>query len=241
MITSGLIAPAVAQSSGAQWFVPKTAAPAATSAPARTAAPAAAAAPATAQVQISLPAMPALPQLPQGSSPPAAVIGVLDLTGVLRSSTAYQAVQKEMTDRQNKLNSDAQTEQAAWREQNQEITDQQKTLTADQLSAKQAALQDRISNAEKLFKARDQRNQDAANYAYEQINQVLNNIVAQVAQSRGMNLVLSQTSVILNVREFDISTQVAAELNQVLSSVQVPPDGADVAEFARAHQAKASK
>ena len=243
------ISPAHAQSSSSKWFVPKAAdtpAPANNSGPRANRAPpaqeqaqASAAAPAG-QIQVGLPPLPSLPQIARGSTPPAAVIGVLDVSGVLRSSAAYVAVQKEMAVRQDKLNSDAQQEQAVWREMNQTLTDQQKTISADQYAEKQKELQDRIAAKEKEFKARDQLNQDAANYAYEQIQQVLNSIVQQVAESRSMNLVLFQSQeVVLNAPEFDISQQVAAELNQVLPTVLVPPDGADVATFARAHEAKA--
>ena len=233
-------APAIAQtSSNSKWFVPKTASQTAPPPAAPKAAPAPAAAASTDQV--GLPALPALPQIAPGTTPPAAVIGVLDISGVLRSSTAYQTVQKVMQTRQDKLTADAQQEQAKWREMNQQITDQQKTLTAEAFAAKQAALQDEISNVEKEYKARDQRNQDAANYAYAEINQVLQSIVGQVAQSRNMNMILSQTQVVLNIGEFNISAQVAAELNQVLPSVLIPPDGADVASFARAHEVKTGR
>ena len=236
---------AIAQSSSGngKWFVPKPAAD--TSTAQNTSGPRASRATqqssdeTPAQVQVGLPPLPGLPQIDRGASPPAAVIGVLDVTGVLRSSVAYQAVQKEMQGRQNSLNSDAQKEQARWREMNQTLTDQQKNETADQYATKQKQLQDTISDAEKQFKARDQLNQDAANYASEQIQAVLNEIVQQVADSRGINMVLYQTDVVPLAPGFDISAQVATELNQILPSVLLPPEGADVAAFARAHQAKA--
>jgi len=229
-------AAAIAQtSSGTKWFVPKTAAtPAA--APAPVAAPAQQQA-AAETTQVGLPPLPAPPQVAPGASPPAAVIGVFDLNGVIRSSTAYLAVQNEMRTREARLNADAQKAQTEWAELKQNLVDQQKTLTADQFAARNAQITDRIAKDEANFKARDQRIQDAATYADDQIEQELNTIVGQVAQSHGMNIVLFQTAVVLNVREFDISAQVAQELNQVLPSVLVPPDGADVTAFARAHEA----
>jgi Skp family chaperone for outer membrane proteins len=241
MIACSAVVPALAQS---QWFVPKTASEPVAPAPGPRASKAAAArapvagAPAA---QVGLPALPALPQIERGATPPAAVIGVLDVSGVLRSSSAYQAVQKEMAARKAALDADAQKEQSVWREMNQALTDQQKTLPADQLAAKQKALQDRVNDATKQFQTRDQHNQDAANYAFAQIQQVLTSILNQVAESHGMNMVLYQNQVVLSVREFDISVQVAQELNQVLPSVLIPPDGADVAAFARAHEVKAKK
>jgi len=230
---------AVAQTpSSTKWFVPKTAAAPAAPAPAA-AAPSAAAATAD-NSQVGLPPLPAPPQITPGASPPAAVIGVFDLNGVIRSSTAYLAVQNEMRAREAKLNADAQKAQSEWAAMKQNLVDQQKSLSADQFAARNAQITDRIARDEAIFKARDQQIQDAATYSDDQIEQELNAIVGQVAQSHGMNIVLLQTAVVLNVREFDISAQVAQELNQVLPSVLIPPDGADVTQFARAHEARAT-
>jgi Skp family chaperone for outer membrane proteins len=232
--------PAFAQSasSGAKWFVPKAAVASTAEPVTAKAAPAQAAA---STVQPGLPPMPALPQIPTVDAPPAAVVGVIDISGVVRSSTAYQAEQKDLQARKAKLDADAQAEQAKWREINQQITDDQKTKPADQVAAEQKQLQDRVSAAQKDFTARGQRMQDAANYADAQIQQVLGQITSQVARSHNMNLVIYQTQVVLSIRAFDISAEVAQELNHVLPSVLIPPDGADVAAFAVAHQAKAGK
>ncbi len=50
-------------------------------------------------------------------------------------------------------------------------------------------------------------------------------VIRQVSESRGMNLVLHRSQVALNVNEFDISEQVAEQLNKLLPSVNVPADG----------------
>ena len=50
-----------------------------------------------------------------------------------------------------------------------------------------------------------------------------------------MNLVLHRAQVALNVNEFDITEQVAEQLNKVLPSVDIPPEGvAPVAQQAPA-------
>ena len=49
-------------------------------------------------------------------------------------------------------------------------------------------------------------------------------VIRQVAQSRGMNLVLHRAQVALNMNAFDISDEVTKELNIVLPAVTVPPD-----------------
>ena len=49
-----------------------------------------------------------------------------------------------------------------------------------------------------------------------------------------MNLVLHRSQVALNVDQFDITEQVAEQLNKVLASVVIPPDGVSPATLAKA-------
>jgi hypothetical protein len=58
-----------------------------------------------------------------------------------------------------------------------------------------------------------------------QIERSLVAVIRQIAESRGMNLVLHRAQVALNVAEFDITDQVTEELNKLLPSVTIPPDG----------------
>ncbi len=48
-----------------------------------------------------------------------------------------------------------------------------------------------------------------------------------------MNLVLHRSQVALNVNQFDITGQVAEQLNKVLASVVIPPDGVSPATLAQ--------
>jgi len=189
------------------------------------ASPAAPAEPAQQGPQVALPPIPQLPALPRGPSPPAAVIGVLGVPEVMRASAAAQQVEKVLGARREKLNQDAQKEQAAWRDMQQALANDRPKLTAEQISKRERELQERITNAQRQFRERNKIIQDAAQYALAQIERTLVAVIRQVAESRGMNLVLHRAQVALNVNEFDITPQVADELNKLLTSVNIPPDG----------------
>jgi Skp family chaperone for outer membrane proteins len=181
--------------------------------------------------------VPDLPALPRGSSPPAAVVGVLGVPEVMRASTAAQQVERVLGERRDKLGQDAQKEQAAWREMQQSLANQRGSLNPDQVRAKERELQERITNAQKQFRDRNLIIQEAAQYSLSQIERTLIAVIRQVSESRGMNLVLHRTQVALNVNEFDITEAVTAELNKVLPEVKIPPDGVSPATFAQANPA----
>ncbi len=176
------------------------------------------------QLQVNLPPMPELPPVPKGTEPPTPRIGVLGVPDVMRVSTAAQEVERVLGGRRQKLNEDAQKEQAAWRG----------SLSAEQIRAKERELQERITNAQRTFRERDRVIQDAAQYSLAQIERVLVAVIRQVAESRGMNLVLHRQQVALNANEFDLTDQVTQQLNKVLPAVLIPPDGVSPAAMAQA-------
>ena len=180
---------------------------------------------------MSLPPVPDLQSLPRTNSPPAAVIGVLGIPDIMRTSTAAQQVEKVIGERREKLNEDAQKEQMAWRDLQQNLASQRANLNADQVRAKERELQDRISNAQKQFRDRNRIIQESGQYGLAQIERMLIAVIRQVSESRGMNLVLHRQQVALNINEFDITEQVVDQLNKVLPNVVLPADGVAVASF----------
>ncbi len=169
--------------------------------------------------------VPDLPALPKGASPPAAVIGVLGVPEIMRATTAAQQVEKVISQRREKLNEDAQKEQAAWRDLQQQLSAQRATMTPDQVRQKERELQERITSSQNSFRDRNRIIQETAQYSLGQIERTLIGVIRQVAESRGMNLVLHRAQVALNINEFDITEQVTQQLNKVMPSITIPPDG----------------
>ena len=188
--------------------------------------------------QIPQPPVPDLPALPRSTTPPAAVIGVLGVPEIMHGATAALQVEKVIGERREKLNQDAQKEQAAWRDLQQGLSAQRATLTPDQIRAKERDLQERITAAQKSFKDRNRIIQEAAQYALGQIERNLIGVIRQVSESHGMNLVLHRQQVALNVNEFDITDQVIAQMNKLMPTATIPPDGVSPVAQAQADAAK---
>ncbi len=108
--------------------------------------------------------VPDLPALPKGAPPPAPVIGVLGVPEIMRAATAAQQVEKVIGERREKLNEDAQKEQAAWRELQQQLGAQRASLAPDQVRQKERDLQERITNAQNSFRDRNRIIQETAQY-----------------------------------------------------------------------------
>ena len=177
------------------------------------------------QLQLQLPPAPEIPQIPKGPATPAAIIGILSVPDVLRVSTAYQAAYKELNGRGQKLNEDAQKEQAALREMGQNFANERAKLPPEQIRAKEREIQERATEAQRKFGERNRIIQEAGQYVMAQINRTMEAVAQQVALSRGINLVLNRAQILGTTADFDLTPAVAEVLNKVLPTVVVPPDG----------------
>lgn len=202
-----LATPVAAQQQGQEWFVPGQQQRPAQSQPARP----------PQQQQAQRPAA--------GQRPPTAAIAIVDIPEVQRLSAAFNQVREEIERRRAKLNEDLQREQARWREEQQALAAARATLAPEALRARERDLQDRITDAQRIFRDRSRSIDFAAQQGLQQIEQALGAVIRQVAGSRGVNLVLPRPLVIYNEPGFDLTDEVSAQMNRVLRSVNLPAEG----------------
>jgi Skp family chaperone for outer membrane proteins len=177
------------------------------------------------QVQVQLPPPPEVPPLPKGPTPPAAIVGVLSVVDVMRASTAFQQADKEFVGRRQKLNEDAQKEQVALRDLNQALVNERSKLNPEQIRAREKELQDRIAESRRVFGERNRIIQEASQYVMAQIDRAVEMVTQQVAISRGINLVLNRAQILGTTNDFDMTPAVVDDLNKVLATVVIPPEG----------------
>jgi len=233
---SGPAVPPEAQAQGSQqqWFVPgqqqQQQRPAAQQPQQRPAAQQPQGRPGTsAQGQVAgsqEPGAPRLPPLARSEPPPPAIIGVVGLPEVFEASVAARGVRQSVQERLARLNEEAQKEQAAWREAQQQIAAQRATLTPEQLRERERDLQERITNGQRTLRERNAQIQQAGQRALAEVERVTLYVIGQVAESRGLTLVLNRGAVILAIDELDITRAVVEQLNRALPSVQVDIEGA---------------
>ncbi|MCE2576374.1 OmpH family outer membrane protein [Komagataeibacter sp. FNDCR2] len=234
LVVPGARAQGAAGGGNAGWFVPKATQPPAAHAP-QAAAPVPLPAPTAdseeAQSQnppiLPLPPVPKTPDVAKSAPPPAPIIGVISVPDVMRLSSAAQQAERVLGARRDDLARDAQKEQAGWRDEQQKLQGQARTMSSDQIQASERKLQERVIAAQKDFRNRNRIIQEAAQVSLGQIERELVQIIRQVAASHGMNLVLHREQVALSQESLDITQQVASQLNAVLPTVFIPAADVD--------------
>ncbi len=209
LVAPPLAMPAGAQQQGQDWFVPGQQRPA--------------------QGQQAQPPRPQGQQQQQrpaaGQRPPAPIIAIVDIPEVQRLSAAFNQVREEIERRRARLNEDLQREQGRWREEQQTLAAARATLPPEQIRLRERELQDRITDAQRIFRDRNRAIDAAAQTGLQQIEQALGAVIRQVASSRGVNIVLPRPLIIYNEPGFDITDEVSAQMNRVLRTVNLPPEG----------------
>ena len=160
-----------------------------------------------------------------GQRTPAPVIAIVDIPEVQRLSAAFNQVREEIERRRGRLNEELQREQARWREEQQALAAARATMQPDALRNRERELQDRITDAQRIFRDRSRSIDNAAQQGLTQIEQALAAVIRQVASARGVNMVLPRALVIFNDPAFDLTDEVTAQINRVLRTVTMPPDG----------------
>ena len=185
--------------------------------------------------QPKMPPIPNLPPLPKAKPPPAAVMGVLAVSEVMQDSTAAQGVEKIIQARRQDLAKQAQEQENTWQNEQKTINGEKSRLSKMKLAGREQALQQDIERQQIIFHNKNIAIQISARTALAKIEATLIAVIRQVSQAHGMNLVLHRSQVALNVNAFDISKEVAAQLNKILPSVAVPPSVVPKAALANAN------
>jgi len=172
------------------------------------------------------------PPLAPGQPPPAPVIGIVDVPEIQRVSTAFTQVRDAIEQRRARLNEDLQREQQRWRDEQQRLANERGGLTPEQLRTRERELQDRITDSQRVLRERARDIEQLAQTALREIEQALGVVIRQVASSRNVNIVLPRPLVIFNEPPFDLTEEVAAQLNRMIPTVNLPAetDGAAPAQ-----------
>lgn len=172
--------------------------------------------------QQKLPPIPQLPALPKAKGPPKAHMGVLSVSAVMRKSSAVQGVEKIVNARRAKLRAQAKAAEKKWEAEQKKIEAEKGRVSKKTLTAREKHLQNEIEHAQVDFHNRGVAVEISARKALGKIEATLIAVIRQIAEAHGMNLVLHRSQVALNVNAFDVTDEVAKQLNKILPQVAVP-------------------
>ncbi len=155
----------------------------------------------------------AFPALPRAQELAAPVLAIIDVQKVRRGSTAVKALSKRIA-KQKEQHQDALREQErSLRKADQELSRQRSILSPEAYAKKRGELEHRVATLQR--EAQNRKRGLDKNFAQgmSKVQAELNKVAAEIAEERGLDLILSKTTVVLVKPKFELTEEAVRRLN----------------------------
>lgn len=169
-------------------------------------------------IVVAVSAVPARAQLDR-----APVIGVIDIQGVLRASTAVQALSRDIEALRDRTQAEIQDREAALRAADIDLAERRASLTAEAYAEAREKLETEGVEIQRLLQEERRRLDQRFSLGMAEVQQVLLRIAQDIARENNLDLVLSKSIVIIVRPEFDFTDEALQRLNAELKEVPLPP------------------
>lgn len=150
------------------------------------------------------------------------LIGIIDVQGVLRASTAVQTLSAEIEKLRDEAQAKIQGREEALRTADQALAQRRPGLSAEEYAEERSKLEAEGIQLQRQLQAERRRLDQRFSQGMAQIQQVLLSISQDIARENDLDLVLSKTTVIIARPEFDLTEEALKRLNAQLTKVPLP-------------------
>ena len=158
------------------------------------------------------------------------VIGVLNTEIIERDSLAAKGVRLERDKYITRYQQQIKTVEVELREEEQRLTQQRNVLSPEVFQQQVEDFQEKFAVEQQNIQVKQQNLQAVFQQAMIEINQEVLRISSQVAQERGINMVMAQNMVLLSDPSMDITRPVLELLNERLPQVDFQNPEGEVAQ-----------
>ena len=156
------------------------------------------------------------------AQPAVVIIGIIDDQAIIQNSKAGKALEAELNKQYTSFKTEISEQEAALRNQAQQLQQQQASLSADAFQKKRQELDQQVEQYRRNAQNRKDQLDRASAAGLKQLRDALAKVAAEIASARGMSLVLFRSSVALSAPTFDITPDVLKRFDQALPSVSLP-------------------
>lgn len=149
------------------------------------------------------------------------VIAILDMERILRDSKAAQTLRAEIDRQRTEHQKELREKEDALRTADEELARQRAVLSAEAFAAKRRELQEQATSLQREFLSRQKGMEQAFGKGISQVRSALVDVATNIAEERGIDLILLKGAVVLVSRELDITEETMERLNEKLPSVDV--------------------
>ncbi len=155
----------------------------------------------------------AFPALPRAQELAAPVLAIIDVQKVRRNSTAVKALSRRIAKQKEQHQDELREQERSLRKADQELSRQRSILSPEAYAKKRGELERRVATLQR--EAQNRKRGLDKNFAQgmSKVQAELNKVAAEIAEERGLDLILSKTTVVLVKPKFELTEEAVRRLN----------------------------
>lgn len=153
---------------------------------------------------------------------PESRIAIVDYQLIQKSSTAVVHMQKQIEERRVRYQEGISLQEKELRATDQELVRQRSVLTAEAFALKRREFEAKVAQVQREVQDRKRELDKVFKYVMNQVQLVINDIIAELSKEKGFNLVLSSQQIVFAKKSLNISADIITILNERLPLVEVP-------------------
>ncbi len=153
---------------------------------------------------------------------PPAVVAVVDYQRLLREAKAAKSIRAQVEERRARYQDEIRNEEQRLIEIERELTRQRGVLSTEAYAQKRSAFEQDAARVQRMVQERRRELDAVSAAAYAELRNAIIEVVGRLAESRGFNLVLPSSAVLLFSPQLDLTEEALAALDRRLPDVRVP-------------------
>ena len=155
---------------------------------------------------------------------PPAVAAVIDYQRILRDAKAAQGIRSQVEARRQRYQDQIAKEEQRLHEADKELTRQRSLLASEAFAERRQTFEEDVAAVQRMVQERRRQLDDVSALALAEVRNTLIEVVGELAESAGFNIVLPSSGVLLFSPKIDLTEDVLVLLDQRLPDVKVPDE-----------------
>ena len=147
------------------------------------------------------------------------VLAIIDVQRILRESTAVKSLSRDIEERKGQYQGQLRKKEDALRKADQELTRQRSILSAEAYAQKRGELEREVATHQREARKRKRELEQLFASGMSKVRNELRKIAKEIAEERGLDLILSKATVVTVKPKFEITKEAVNRLNARLPEV----------------------
>jgi outer membrane protein len=165
---------------------------------------------------------PGSPRAQDAAPLPPATAAVIDYQRVMREAKAAQSIRNQVEARRIRYQEEIAAQEQRLLEADRELARQRGILEADAFAELRKMFEEDVAKVQRFVQERRQQLDDVSAMAMGEVREAVIQVVGELAEQRGFNLVLPSAGVLLFSPQIEITDEVLDRLDAQLPDVRVP-------------------